>query len=190
MFRHLYGKVRTMRRLGRDGIAALEFALIAPVVMLMLMGVIEFSMIGFVQSVMESATFNASRLGKTGYNTTGVSRTQTIINMINQRTAGLLDPTMISVSSTAYGQFGSVGLNESYTDTNANGRYDAGEAYVDANANGVADIGTSGYGNTGEVVLYTISYPWPIYTPFIGAFFGNNSTVTISTRAVVKNEPW
>jgi hypothetical protein len=172
------------------GVTTLEFAFIAPVLMLLIMGVVEFSLVMFTTAAMESATAATSRTGKTGYAVTGLSRQQTIINSINSRTAGLLNPALITITTTIYPNFDNVNDPEPYTDSNHNGHHDNGEAFTDINGNGVwdSDMGAAGLGNPGDVVVYNISYPWHIFTPLIGAFLGNPFTITV--RAVVRNEPF
>lgn len=180
------------KRLLRDdeGVTALEFALIAPVLLLMLMGIIEFSMVMFVSSVLEGATNVSSRYGKTGYVAAGSTRQQQIIDQINSRTGGLLDPQLITVTTTVYPAFNSVSQPEPYTDSNHNGVYNVGEPYTDVNGNSQwdSDMGAAGLGNANDVVVYTASYPWKIYTPLMTQFLG--STFTIASRTVVKNEPY
>ena len=58
----------TAKRLQRseDGVAALEFAMVSPVLLLLVMGTIELGLVLTAQMMMESATYSASRLGKTG----------------------------------------------------------------------------------------------------------------------------
>src|SRR5262249_32746466 len=103
---------RILRR--NDGLVALEFALIAPVLLLIVLGTIEFALIMFTTAAMESATLTTSRLGKTGYTTGGLSRQQLIINTIQSRTAGLLNPTLLSISTTVYSGFQNVSQPEPY----------------------------------------------------------------------------
>lgn len=183
-------KTRLLAR-AEDGITALEFALIAPVFAMLVMGIIEFSLIMFTSAVVESATNTTSRLGKTGYVAEGTTRQQQIIDTVAARTAGLLDPANITITSEVYSNFsqvdqpepcispptppcgGTVGVN--FTDINGNGVWDA-------------DMGQAGLGNPGDVVVYTVTYPWPIMTPVISAVIG--STFTITARTVVRNEPY
>jgi hypothetical protein len=174
----------------RDGITALEFAFVSPVMLLLMMGVIEFSMIMFTQAVMESATGNTARMGKTGFTAPGVSRQDQLVNNVIARTAGLLDPNLIDVDTTTYPSFDSVHDPEPYIDSNGNGMYSAGEPYTDINGNGQwdEDMGSAGAGNANDIVVYTVSYPWSITTPVISAIIGN--VYTINARTVVKNEPW
>jgi Flp pilus assembly protein TadG len=92
-----------------EGITTLEFAIIAPVFLLMIMGIIEFAMIMFTSSVMESATNNTARFGKTGYVAPGTtSREQQIAANVAARTNGLLNPERITIATKVYSNFGNV----------------------------------------------------------------------------------
>lgn len=177
-----------------EGVTALEFAMIAPVLIAMLMGTIEISLMMFAQYMLESATHQASRTGKTGYSNTAANQTQaqTIASILNARAALLFDTSKLSVSSLAYAQFDQIGQPEPFTDSNNNGVRDANENYTDVNLNGQYDIdmGRSSYGTSSEVVVYTATYPWPIFTPVVNQFIGQNGTITLSSRFVVKNEPY
>lgn len=186
---------RTKRRFWRflrcnSGVTAVEFALISPIFLLLIFGIVEFSLIMFTSAVMESATTNSARTGKTGFVQVGISRQQLIVNSINDRTAGLLDPTKITINTKVYSGFDKVGDAEPYTDTNGNGMYSSGEPFSDVNSNGVwdADMGSAGLGNANDIVLYEVSYPWLIMTPIISTLLG--TTYNITVRSVVKNEPY
>lgn len=186
---HIHRHTRTLACDNR-GVTAIEFAMIAPVFVLMLMGIIEFSLVMFVSSVMEGATGMSARYGKTGYVAAGSTRQQQIVATVAARTAGLLDPSKISITSTVYSAFDKVNKPEPYTDSNGNHSYTLGEPYTDINGNGQwdEDMGAAGLGNAGDVVVYSISYPWTINTPIMTAFLGNIFTIT--SRTVVKNEPY
>ena len=172
-----------------EGVTAVEFAMIAPVFVLVLMGIVEFSLVMFVTSVMEGATSASGRYGKTGYTAAGSTRQQQIIDTVSKRTAGLLNPAQITVTTKVYPSFDSINQEEPYIDTNHNGNHDTDELYTDVNGNGQWDSsGVAGLGNANDVVVYTISYPWVINTPIIAKFLG--SPIIVSSRTVVKNEPY
>ena len=48
-----------------EGVTAIEFAMVAPVLIILLMGIIEFSLMMTAYNVMESATTVSARLGAT-----------------------------------------------------------------------------------------------------------------------------
>ncbi len=184
--------VRQLGALRRDtrGVSAIEFAFIAPVLMLLLFGILEFGMIMTVQSVMEGATANSSRLGKTGYVAASKTREETIRDAISDRVSALINPDQLTITSKFYSQFDEINDPEPYTDANGNGHYDVSETYSDINGNAQwdADMGAAGYGAAGDIVVYTISYPWQVMTPIMSDIIGQ--TVTLTTHAVVKNEPY
>ncbi len=175
-----------------EGTTAIEFAFIAPVLMLMMFGIIELSLAMYTQSVMEGATSLSSRLGKTGYTESGISREQTIRNMLNARASGLLDTERFTIASKSYSQFDTIGDMEPFIDANHNEQHDPGETYTDINGNGAwdEDMGREGYGNANDIVVYTVTYPWHVATPILDAVFGDDGTVVLKASAVVKNEPY
>lgn len=170
----------------------MEFGLIAPVLILFMMGVIELAMIMSVQNVMESATFTASRLGKTGFKATGKTQEETILASLKGVGSTLLDPTKITVTSLSYKDYDSVGKPEPFTDTNKDGVRNATEAYTDTNGNGKYDTdqGKTGFGNAGDIVVYTMNYPWRPFTLVLGKLVTTNGVLPLSARAVVRNEPY
>lgn len=175
-----------------DGVAAVEFALVAPILVIMIMGIIETSLVMFVQNVLENATFMASRLGKTGYTDEGSSREATILAMLEDRAGAVLDTGLVHITTQSYARFDDVGDPEPFIDANSNGVRDTGENYTDVNGNGQydTDMGSEGVGNAGEIVVYTVSYPWDITTPMIQKFIGEDGVIELSARAVVQNEPF
>lgn len=176
----------------RDGIAAIEFAIVAPVFLMMTLGVIEMSLIALTQNTLESAVFNATRTGKTGYTTSGATQVQTIRAALDNSARSFLDPTQITLTYKSYSQFDKIGQPEPFMDVNNNGIRDNGESYTDVNANGQydTDMGAVNPGTSSQVVVYTVTYPWRIATPMIGKLFSNNGNLTLTARAVVQNEPY
>lgn len=176
----------------RDGVTAIEFAVIAPVLLLLMFGIMEFAMIMLMTNVMESATAISSRTGKTGGNTDGLTRDQTILAAVQAKTYGLVDMNQLSISSKSYSQFDQINDPEPWTDDNHNGIAEVSE-YEDINMNGIwdSDMGRPGYGGADDIVVYTISYPWPIATPMLREFLGDaNGNYVITAHSVVKNEPY
>lgn len=175
-----------------DGVTAVEFAFVAPVLIILLMGIIEFSLMMVAYNVMESATTVSARLGATGFTTSGISRQQTIINQINERAGAFIDVNNITITTKYYSQYDQINDPEPYTDTNHNGTRDSGEAYTDVNGNGQydTDMGHAGLGGAGDIVVYTATYPWHIVTPIMSSFVGTGGVFTITTHAVTKNEPF
>lgn len=174
------------------GITALETAFVLPVLLLFIFGILEYGMVFMAENVLENATNNGSRTGKTGYADKNISREQTILNSIYARTAGFLDPHKIKMTTKVYKAFGDIGEPEPYIDRNNNHQYDKGESFTDINGNGKwdSDMGGTGLGNAGEVVVYEVTYPWQVMTPFMSMILSDDGIVTLSSHIVVRNEPY
>lgn len=171
---------------------AVEFAFIAPVLLILLFAIIEFSLVMLVSNLMESATNMSSRLGKTGFTQSGQSREETILQSVRTRVGSLIDPAHLSVTTKVYSAFDQIGVPEPWTDKNGNGIPELGE-YDDINGNGTydTDMGSSGYGGAGDIVVYTVTYPWNVQTPLMRELIGDSEGhITLSAKAVVKNEPY
>lgn len=186
----LFSQPRRFARCER-GVTAMEFAIIAPVLILITFSILEFSMMMLVTNIMESATAISSRLGKTGYAQSGLSREDTILASIEQRAGVLINADNLVITSKFYDQFDQIGDAEPWNDMNNNGTAEMGE-YTDINGNGQydADMGQAGYGNADDIVVYTVSYPWQVVTPIMRELIGTDGAYTITTHAVVKNEPY
>ncbi|MBZ8132771.1 hypothetical protein CLD20_05760 [Afifella sp. IM 167] len=181
------------KRLGRDegGSTALEFAMIAPILFLLIMGVIEIGMLLTARGILEHATYVATRLGRTGFVESKSTRDATIRKELRDRAALFLDPSKVHISSVAYTGFDKIGDPEPFTDANGNGARDNGENFTDVNGNGKwdADQGANGYGGAKEIVVYDVTYPWTFFTPIVGRFFPQGG-LTLEAHAIVKNEPY
>jgi Flp pilus assembly protein TadG len=181
------------RNNARNGSVAAEFAFIAPVLFMTIIGIVEVSMSMFTQHVIESATFNAARTSKTGYVAGGSNQAASIRAALEARLVDIIDFSEVIITSKAYKSFSAIGQPEPYVDANSNGRYDVGENYTDINGNSRFDTdrGTTGAGTTTDVVVYTVTYPWKIFTPLMGPIIGDsNGNLTMTSKIVVKNEPY
>lgn len=161
---------KSARDSSRRGSFSLEFALLAVPFFLLLMGIVELSLMLGAQQLLENAAFNTSRLGKTGYVASGQDQTQTVGAILNRELSSygmLIDVTRVITTQTAYTSFGSAG-------------------------SGIG--GTSGYGTEEQIVAFTITYPWKIFTPLLCAAMGsacsNEQTVNLISTIVVRNEPY
>ena len=184
---------RFLTRFRRDekGLTAVEFALVAPVMLYMVIGMAELGCAAAAQSILDDATFVGSRVGKTGYSATGQTQAQTITAGIKKAASALLDPAKITLTSVAYPDYSYL-KPEPFTDTNKNGKWDSGEAYTDVNGNGKYDdgAGTAGTGAASEIVVYTATYNWKLMTPGMSKFIGAGGVLPLKSRVVVKNEPY
>ena len=184
---------RLFRRIRRDteGSTAIEFGFTAPFLVAMIVGIIEFSMILFVNSVLEGSLRDAARFGMTGTVPGGVTREEAIIAKVDGALMGLLTIDSSNLTILAYDNIGDVGQPEPYDDDNpANGMYDLGETYTDVNGNGVwdPDQGTAGAGLDCQIVMYRVQTQWPLMLGLLASSVGQN--IDVSASVAVRNEPY
>ena len=174
------------------GATAVEFAIIGPILILLVIGIVELGLLLAARTLLDNAAFAASRVGKTGYSASGQTQAQTISAAVGKAVSRYLDTSKLTLTSKAYSDYGDIGKPEPYTDLNKNGKWDSGESYTDVNGNGSwdSDQGRTGAGDAGQIVLYTITYNWPLVTPWLKGLVGTGGVFPISTKIVVKNEPF
>ena len=174
------------------GAALVEFAFAGPIIIMMLMGIIEVSMVIFMNIMVESGVRDAARFGLTGSEVAGYTREDYIVELVNERTMGLLNITSANVDVRIYESFEAISEAEPYVDANVNGEYDVGEMFTDTNGNGDwdGDPGTPGAGGSDDIVVYRVTANWAILTSYLANLLGDDGLFTISSSIAVRNEPW
>jgi hypothetical protein len=171
------------------GNAAVEFALIGPLLVLLIVGSFELAVTLLVGGSLESAVLAASRYGVTGYSDGTVSREDRIRAIIDERTMGLIDLERTTIDTVIYPSFSDIGRPEPFTDSNRNGKRDTGESFTDINGNGKwdQDMGRSGAGASGDVVLYRVSYETRTFSRLLEPILGR---ILHRATVAVRNEPY
>lgn len=190
-----------LRRLRRDrrGVTIVEFAIVTPVMMLLILGLGELLYQVYAQSVLNGELQKAGRdSGIEG----GATSTATIDGRVITRMTPLMKnltqncaagsyatPVWCSTRK-SYDSFTEV-APEPFTDGNGNGIRDAGECFTDMNDNGTwdADPGANGQGGASAVTLYTMTITYPRMFP-VARLFGWSNQQTITSNTLLKNQPY
>lgn len=180
-------RARFPHRLLRDrrGVAATEFAILAPVLVMMLLGLMDLSYQAYARAVLEGAIQKAGRdSGIEG------ATTATIDAKVEAAVKQVANRATVTFDRRSYSTFGNI-RPERFTDTNGNGIRDATECYDDVNANmrWDADPGREGQGGANDVTLYTVTATYPRIFP-LGKLLGWSSTETVSAKTLLKNQPF
>src|SRR3954463_7205231 len=182
----------SLRRPGltRDerGVTVVEFAIVAPVMLLMLMGFFDLAHTEYPRSVLQGAMQMAARNSTLESGLTSQSSIDTYVT--NQVTSVVGAGATFTPTRLSYSDFSQVGIAERYNDTNGNGKWDVGECFEDVNGNGQwdADIGKSGQGGANDAVLYTMTVSYKRMFP-MAKMLGWPSNQTISASTVLRNQP-
>ncbi len=172
----------------QSGATAVEFAMIAPVFLTMMMGMLDIGHNMYTAQVLHGSIQQAAR-GSTIEGAGG--RVMTIDDRVKEA-VGIVSPDAeITISRTAYANFSDVGRPEDYTDTDSSGSCDAGEPFEDVNGNGSwdADRGQAGLGGARDAVLYRVEVSYPRLFPIAG-FIGLDDHHGMVATTVLRNQPY
>jgi Flp pilus assembly protein TadG len=176
-------------RLGRDekGATLVEFAFVAPVLVLTLFGIFDLGYKSYVASVLQGALHEAARLGTVGHKTTAQLDAH-----IQNRLVKFSRNATITITHNSYLDFSGVKVPETITsDTAPTGQYNVGDCYQDANANNQYDTdrGKAGMGNSEDVLHYSITINYPRLFP-LARIVGWSATDTVTSSTVFRNQPY
>ncbi len=191
--RRLYSLLRGER--SERGTTIVEFALLAPVMFLLICGAMDLGYLYLAQTSLNGALLQAARLNAVSMEKSENDRQAAMRASITETMSPYSDVQPV-VDTKVFKTFAS-SQPEPYIDTNNNGQYDPpappfpGEAFTDRNGNGKWDASiplTSGaqtMGDVGDVVSYLatldVQHLFPIY-------FNGKKTISLRATAVVRNE--
>lgn len=189
---------RSVRRLlgNTRGAAAMEFALVMPPFMLLIMGVLDLGHIMWTKSMLQGAIEKAAR--DSALESTDAARAATDARVTAQLNTALKGVTPV-FSRRAYQDFSNVGKPEPFVDGNSNNTRDSGECYQDINGNTTWDTDSArsnSQGNAAQVAVYTVTVTYPHYFPLPALVslvtkqpqvMGN---VSMSASTVLRNQPY
>jgi len=180
-----------MRALRKDtqGATLTEFGFVAPVLILMIMGIFDMAHTQYTSTMVNGAMQKAGRdltLENAGSQLNNID--QTVIDAVK---AVAPDSATVQLNKLSHYEFSDIGEAEEFTDDNDNGVCDAGEPFVDANDNGEwdSDRGEDGIGGARDAVLYTAIVKYDRLFPMYG-LAGLPQEVEIRAATVLRNQPY
>ena len=174
------------------GSTIIEFAIVAPVICLILLGGFDTAHSLYMRAVLQGVMQKTARDSALE---TGSDDTQqaALDDKVRRQVSAIANNATIVFTRRYYKTFSKAAAAqaESYTDTNANGRCDNGEPFQDMNNNGIwdADGGDGGQGGAKDRTLYTASVSYPRFFPLWKMIGGSNVT-KISASTILENQPY
>ncbi len=189
-------KTNSMKRFWRDqdGTSVMEFGLIAPVAVMMMLGTMDIGHSYYVRSVLDGAMQNAARDSALEGSATAAQQA-----VIDKR---IIDSVhAISPSSTVtpkrryYKTFSDAAAAQAEEIVESTPNFlcevDNGESYIDANNNGKFDRdgGDEGQGGSQDVVVIKVQVKFPRLFP-VATLIGLPNNVTIDSNSILANQPY
>ena len=178
-----------LRRLRRDSkaVTIIEFAMVAPVMLLLLLGLFDLGYRAYASSVLQGALHDAARMATVG----GYSMTQ-IDSRVKTRLSNFATRSTVTTAAASYYEFSGVSQPEKVVgDTVPLNSYNPGDCFEDVNGNNAwdSDRGRSGTGNAVDIVRYRVSITFPRIFP-LGHILGWPPTQTLTQETVLRNQPF
>jgi Flp pilus assembly protein TadG len=176
----------------RRAATVVEFALIAPVLAMLLMGAFDIGhrlyMNAALQGVVQKTARDSALEGGTS---TAVAAA--LDKQVADQVRLLASDGKVTITRRFFRTYAAAAAKkaETFTDTNKNGTCDAGEPYEDANLNNNwdRDGGNSGQGGAKDATVYTATVTYPRLFPF-WKMVGGSGTATVSATTVLRNQPY
>jgi Flp pilus assembly protein TadG len=177
-------------RLVRDnrGAAAIEFAVVAPVLLLLMMGMFDLGYNIYTDAQLEGSVQEAARASTIEG---AEPRAATIDARVTTAVHHIAPQATIVFDRKAYASFSDVSQPEDFTDTDGNGACNAGEPFEDVNGNGTwdTDRGMNGQGGARDATLYTVQITYPRPFP-VARLIGQSGTFSLTAKTVLRNQPY
>jgi Flp pilus assembly pilin Flp len=181
---------RPAASLARDnrGVTAVEFALIAPALLMVLLGLFDNGYNLYISSVLHGAAQKAARDSTIeGAETKGLAIDDSVRSAVHNVVPGA----QVTFDRRAYRDYSDINRPEDFTDVDHDGACDNNEPFEDLNGNGIwdSDPGTDTMGGARDAVLYTVTVTYPRAFPLMH-LIGVPNTVTAQTKTVLRNQPY
>lgn len=169
--------MRSHKRLSREegGSALIEYAMLAPVFFMLVIGLIEFVLYQYKAYALSYVTYEAARVLQTGKVQTSADMSQAFHDQVCNQSGTMLDCSTIVFDVRNYGAVSEV-------------KYDAPTFDKDGNpTNFVFEPG-----GPGRFSVVRASMHYTFITPFMGKLFGMGPDLPalVNAYCIVKNEPW
>jgi Flp pilus assembly protein TadG len=176
-----------MRADSTKGSAAIEFAMIAPIFFVLLMGTIEAGIMFFAQSTLQNALNDAARLVRTGQTACYTTSAGNCVAMTQAQFR-----TQLCSEASALLQSCSTGSLQFDVNAYPSGYSVASNASPLDASNNLPSLNNFNVGSACDVVLVRAFYKWPVFAPGLDYFMVNmaGNYHLLSSAAVFRNEPF
>lgn len=177
-----------LHRLKHDdrGATIVEFALLAPTMLVMMFGLFELGHTMYVQSIVNGAIQEAGR-----DSTVEKAKTGQIEANVRKTIRNIAPGAKIEFQRQAYIEYSTIERLELFVDANGDGVCNDGELYEDLNGNGAHDkvTGKSGQGGANDIVVFRVKATYDRLFPMPSLSGWSKQTEVIGTT-LLRNQPY
>lgn len=170
------------------GVTVAEFALLAPVLVMTLMGLFDMTYNFYADTVVEGVVANAARDSSIEQFANDPDALDDAVEAAIHR---IVPNAAVTISRTAYTDYGDVGQAEAFTDSNKDGSCNNNEPFEDVNGNGMWDPDRSLLATSGarDAVVYEVTATYDRAFP-VPSLLNLNPKMTVRARTILRNQPY
>lgn len=176
----------------RRGATIVEFALVAPVLAVLLMGAFDVGHGLYVNAALQGIVQKTARDSALEGGTSAATAAA-LDKQVADQVRVLASNAQVTITRRFYRNYAAAAAKkaETFTDTNKNGTCDKGEPYEDANLNSIwdPDGGNAGQGGAKDATVYTATVTYTRLFPF-WRLVGGSPTARVSATTVLRNQPY
>jgi len=180
-----------LRRLlqDRDGATLVEFAFVAPVLILILIGTFDFGHQVYATSVLQGALQRSARQATLE---SGFSDLNQIDGRIEDVVGTVMPTGEVTITRRNFQNFSDIVTPEELDDRNGDGLCNNAEPFEDLNNNGFRDLnrGRNGIGGARDAVIFTATVNYERVFPLAGLIPAIPKDVEIIAETVLRNQPY
>lgn len=178
-----------MKNMVRDqrGVTAVEFGLLAPVLLVLVMGSIELGVSMFAKAQLEGVMRRAARMAVTGDETINGKDGEKIDAYVREESP-IVGNAKVDIVKEFYDRFDQVRQPEKkdtnstsppycFEDTNGNQQWDANPARI-------------GLGGADDIINYRVTVRYPALFPLVTNMVTKNPWIELTTQTTLRNEPF
>jgi len=172
-----------------SGATIVEFAFVAPILVLVVIGLFDLGHTQYTSVLMNGAMQQAGR--ELTLEKAYSSQAEADAIVLEQVRNVVPASAQISLEKKSYTDFDDIGEPEEFTDDNGDGLCNEGEPFVDTNSNGRwdADRGEDGLGSARDALVYTVTVSYDRMFP-MNSIAGFPEKVELSASNVLRIQPY
>lgn len=172
----------------QQAVSAVEFAVVAPAFLVLLMGGFDLGHTLYTQAILNGEVLRAARSAslETG---TAVAQQNLIDTRVRDAVLNMNKSATVTITRQFFDNF--TGARIRFEDVNQDGICTTGEQWMDLNGSGTFDDmrNSTGQGGAKDAVRYTVTMSYPRLFP-VGPLIGLSHDITLSSTTVYANQPY
>lgn len=169
------------------GVTAVEFAVVAPVMLLIICGLLNLSFQAYLQAILDGAVNDAARRSTLE----GNAGDQTAVDArVRQQLRTLLSSAAPQFERRNFVNVAAMSTPERHEENGTQAGRQNDECFFDVNGNGQydTDMGRGGQGGANDFVQYKVTLAYPNFLPI--RLFGMSDRTTLTGTSVLRNQPY